>query len=145
MTTQTSRAIRIDQNGGPEELKLVSVQVGDPGPGEIRIRHHAVGLNFIDVYQRSGVSRRDRHENIDVTRVARIAMISHRVAANDEILNAMSAQQSQKLEEVVRYRDHSSRDSSAAKVPSRQGARALTFLATSGDPPARLPRTNVRQ
>jgi NADPH2:quinone reductase len=55
MTTQTSRAIRIDQNGGPEELKLVPVQVGDPGPGEIRIRHHAVGLNFIDVYQRSGL------------------------------------------------------------------------------------------
>ena len=55
MTTQTYRAIRIDQNGGPEELKLVSVQVGDPGPGEIRIRHHAVGLNFIDVYQRSGL------------------------------------------------------------------------------------------
>ena len=55
MTTQTSRAIRIDQNGGPEELKLVSVQVGDPGPGEIRIRHYAVGLNFIDVYQRSGL------------------------------------------------------------------------------------------
>ena len=55
MTTQTSRAIRIDQNGGPEQLKLVSVQVGEPGPGEIRIRHHAVGLNFIDVYQRSGL------------------------------------------------------------------------------------------
>ena len=55
MTTQTSRAIRIDQNGGPEQLKLVSVQVGDPGPGEIRIRHRAVGLNFIDIYQRSGL------------------------------------------------------------------------------------------
>ena len=55
MTTQASRAIRIDQNGGPEQLKLVSVQVGEPGPGEIRIRHHAVGLNFIDVYQRSGL------------------------------------------------------------------------------------------
>ena len=55
MTMQTSRAIRIDQNGGPEQLKLVSVQVGEPGPGQIRIRHHAVGLNFIDVYQRSGL------------------------------------------------------------------------------------------
>jgi len=55
MTQFTSRAIRIDQNGGPEQLKLVSVAVGDPGPGEIRIRHHAVGLNFIDVYQRSGL------------------------------------------------------------------------------------------
>jgi NADPH2:quinone reductase len=55
MTSIPSRAIRIDQNGGPEQLKLVQVTVGDPGPGEIRIRHHAVGLNFIDVYQRSGL------------------------------------------------------------------------------------------
>ena len=55
MTSTTSRAIRIDKNGGPEELKLVEVSVGDPGPGEIRIRHKAVGLNFIDVYQRSGL------------------------------------------------------------------------------------------
>jgi NADPH2:quinone reductase len=55
MTTTSSRAIRIDQHGGPEQLKLVSVTVGEPGPGEIRIRHHAVGLNSIDVYQRSGL------------------------------------------------------------------------------------------
>ncbi len=55
MTTQQSRAIQIDQTGGPEQLKLVTVSVGEPGPGEIRIRHHAVGLNFIDVYQRSGL------------------------------------------------------------------------------------------
>jgi NADPH2:quinone reductase len=55
MSAFTSRVIRIDQHGGPEQLKLVDVTVGDPGPGEIRIRHHAVGLNFIDVYQRSGL------------------------------------------------------------------------------------------
>ena len=55
MTQTISRAVRIDQNGGPEQLKIVEVQVGDPGPGEIRIRHKAVGLNFIDVYQRSGL------------------------------------------------------------------------------------------
>ena len=55
MTPILSRAIRIDQHGGPEQLKLVTVSVGEPGPGEIRIRHHAVGLNFIDVYQRSGL------------------------------------------------------------------------------------------
>ncbi len=55
MTTQTSKAIRIAQPGGPEELKLVDVQVGEPGPGEIRIRHKAVGLNYIDVYQRTGM------------------------------------------------------------------------------------------
>lgn len=55
MTTQTSRAVRIDQHGGPEELKLADVAVGEPGPGQIRIRHKAVGLNFIDIYQRSGL------------------------------------------------------------------------------------------
>ena len=55
MTQTLSRAIRIDQHGGPEQLKLVQVSVGEPGPGEIRIRHHAVGLNFIDIYQRSGL------------------------------------------------------------------------------------------
>ena len=48
-------AVQIDQNGGPEVMKLVDVQVGEPGPGEIRIRHKAIGLNFIDVYQRSGL------------------------------------------------------------------------------------------
>ena len=50
-----SKAIRIERNGGPEVLELVDVDVGDPGPGQIRIRHKAVGLNFIDVYQRSGL------------------------------------------------------------------------------------------
>ena len=55
MTSMTSKAVRIEQHGGPEQLKLVDVSVGEPGPGEIRIRHKAVGLNFIDVYQRSGL------------------------------------------------------------------------------------------
>lgn len=50
-----SRAIRIDAFGGPEQMRLVDTEVGEPGPGEIRIRHHAVGLNYIDVYQRTGL------------------------------------------------------------------------------------------
>ncbi len=50
-----SLAIQIRQNGGPEELQLVEVQVGDPAAGEIRVRHRAIGLNFIDVYQRTGL------------------------------------------------------------------------------------------
>lgn len=54
-----SKAIRIDRNGGPEEMKLVDVTVGEPGPGEIRIAHKAVGLNFIDVYQRTGLYKFD--------------------------------------------------------------------------------------
>ena len=50
-----SLAVQIRQHGGPEELQIVDVPVGEPGPGEIRIRHHAVGLNFIDVYHRTGL------------------------------------------------------------------------------------------
>ena len=48
-------AIQITAYGGPEQLELVELPVGDPGPGEIRIRHQACGLNFIDVYQRTGL------------------------------------------------------------------------------------------
>ncbi len=50
-----SKAVVIEQVGGPENMKLVDVTVGDPGAGEVRIRHHAIGLNYIDVYQRSGL------------------------------------------------------------------------------------------
>ena len=49
------RAIRIHSPGGPEVLRLEEVPVGMPGPDEVRIRHHACGLNFIDVYYRSGL------------------------------------------------------------------------------------------
>jgi len=49
------RAIQITAFGGPEQLKLVELPVGEPGPGEIRIRQAASGLNFIDVYNRTGL------------------------------------------------------------------------------------------
>jgi len=48
-------AIRIHQTGGPEVLRWEEVAVGDPGPGEARVRHSAVGLNYIDTYHRSGL------------------------------------------------------------------------------------------
>ena len=51
----SSKTVRIDQPGGPEQLKVVDLTVGEPGPGEIRILHHAIGLNFIDVYHRTGL------------------------------------------------------------------------------------------
>ena len=50
-----ARTIIIETAGGPENMKLADLSVGDPGPGEIRIRHMACGLNFIDVYQRTGL------------------------------------------------------------------------------------------
>ncbi|WP_342130694.1 quinone oxidoreductase family protein [Hydrogenophaga sp. OTU3427] len=53
--SQSSRAVRIHRTGGPEEMVIDTVTVGEPGPGQVRIRHHAIGLNFIDVYQRTGL------------------------------------------------------------------------------------------
>jgi NADPH:quinone reductase len=55
MATTLARTVVIERPGGPEEMKVVERPVGDPGPGEIRIRHAACGLNYIDVYQRSGL------------------------------------------------------------------------------------------
>jgi NADPH:quinone reductase len=49
-----AHAIRIHGNGGPEVLKWEAVEVGSPGPGEVRLRQTAVGLNYIDVYHRTG-------------------------------------------------------------------------------------------
>ena len=45
----------IEAHGGPEQFRIVDMPVGEPGPGEIRILHKAIGLNFIDVYQRTGL------------------------------------------------------------------------------------------
>ena len=55
MSQQFSPTVQILRPGGPQEMHLVDLPVGDPGPGQIRIRHHACGLNYIDVYQRSGL------------------------------------------------------------------------------------------
>ena len=49
-----SHAIVIHETGGPEVLKWEPVEVGEPGPGQVRLRQHAAGLNFIDVYHRTG-------------------------------------------------------------------------------------------
>lgn len=50
-----AKAIRLTRTGGPEVLEYVDVEVGEPGPGEARVRQHAIGLNFIDVYFRTGL------------------------------------------------------------------------------------------
>ena len=49
------KAIRIQQTGGPEVMQYVDVDVGPPGPGEAQVRHEAIGLNYIDVYFRTGL------------------------------------------------------------------------------------------
>lgn len=48
-------AIRIHETGGPDKLRWEQVEVGEPGPGEVRVRNTGIGLNFLDTYQRSGL------------------------------------------------------------------------------------------
>jgi len=50
-----THAIRIHEPGGPEVLRWETIEVPDPGPGQVRIRHTAIGLNFIDTYERTGL------------------------------------------------------------------------------------------
>ena len=50
-----ARAIVVHEHGGPEVMKLEEVEVADPGPDEVRIRNQAIGLNFIDIYYRTGL------------------------------------------------------------------------------------------
>jgi NADPH2:quinone reductase len=50
-----SQAIVVTANGGPEVLAFKDWPVGEPGPGQLRIRHRAIGVNFVDVYQRTGL------------------------------------------------------------------------------------------
>jgi NADPH2:quinone reductase len=49
------KAIRVHRHGGPEVLAYEDVEIGRPGPGEVRVRNRAIGLNFVDIYFRSGV------------------------------------------------------------------------------------------
>ena len=49
-----AKAVRFYETGGPDVLRLEEVPVGEPGEGEVRVRHHAVGLNFADTYFRQG-------------------------------------------------------------------------------------------
>jgi NADPH:quinone reductase len=50
-----TEAIRVARHGGPEVLELAQIEVADPGPGEVRIRSRAIGVNFVDIYHRSGL------------------------------------------------------------------------------------------
>jgi len=49
------KAIQIDRFGDPDVMHLATVPLGEPGPGEVRVRHHACGINFIDIYHRTGL------------------------------------------------------------------------------------------
>ncbi len=49
------RAIRIHETGGPEVMRLEDAEIGEPAPDEVQARHTAIGVNFIDIYDRTGL------------------------------------------------------------------------------------------
>ena len=53
---QTVKSVRIHEYGGPEVLSFDDVEVGEPGPGEVRVRHNSIGINFADMHTRAGRS-----------------------------------------------------------------------------------------
>src|SRR5580700_4373374 len=53
--TEMAKVVRFHETGGPDVLRLEEIEVGEPGQGQARVRHAAVGVNFIDTYHRSGM------------------------------------------------------------------------------------------
>lgn len=60
VSSSLATVVRIHETGGPEALRVERLDVGEPGPGEVRLRQTAIGLNFIDTYHRSGLYPLDR-------------------------------------------------------------------------------------
>ena len=55
-----AHVVRVHQHGGPETLKYEEIDVGEPGPGQVKLRQRAIGVNYIDTYQRSGLYKMPR-------------------------------------------------------------------------------------
>ncbi|MGC3996781.1 MAG: quinone oxidoreductase [Anaeromyxobacter sp.] len=73
-------AIRIHQHGGPEVLRLEDLPAGEPGPGEVRVRHEAVGVNFVDVYHRTGLYPMATPHGLGVEAAGRVEAVGAGVA-----------------------------------------------------------------
>ncbi|WP_179098152.1 alcohol dehydrogenase catalytic domain-containing protein, partial [Burkholderia pseudomallei] len=76
-----AHAIRFHETGGPEVLRREETQVGAPGPGEVRVRHAAVGLNFADIYFRTGLYPAKLPSGIGVEAAGIVTAVGGSVAA----------------------------------------------------------------
>lgn len=123
MTQMT--AIRIDATGGPETMQLRGVDVPDPGPGEIRIRHSAIGVNFIDTYHRSGLYPVPLPSGIGLEAAGRVEAIGpdveglaegDRVAYCSGPIGSYSEAHVVKADRAVRLPDAISEDIAAASL-----------------------------
>ena len=76
------KAIIIKNNGGPEVLELQDVNVGAPGPDEIKVTNHAIGLNYIDTYHRSGLYPIKLPSGIGLEAAGKVEEVGSNVKAN---------------------------------------------------------------
>ena len=98
------RAIQVKEFGGPEVLKWVEIDLGEPGPGEARIVHKAVGLNFIDTYRRSGLYPIDLPSGLGTEASGIVTSVGpdvHHVAPGDRVAYAMGPQGSYSEERIM--------------------------------------------
>ena len=120
-----THAIRVSEFGGPDVLEWVEVDVDDPGPGEARVAHRAVGLNFIDTYRRSGLYPVELPSGLGTEASGVVVSVGDGVddiAPGDRVAYAMGPQGSYSEERImparwlVRLPDDVSDDTGAAMM-----------------------------
>ncbi|MEV0299225.1 quinone oxidoreductase [Nocardia sp. NPDC050710] len=118
-----AHAVRFYETGGPEVLRWNEIQVGEPGPGQVRIRHEAVGLNFADTYFRSGLYPAALPAGMGVEAAGIIEAVGPEVDAfrpGDRVtytgspLGAYSTERVMPAEHLIRLRDEIGFDTAAS-------------------------------
>lgn len=131
-----AKAVRFYEAGGPEVLKVEEVEVGNPGPGEVRIRHGAVGCNFADTYFRSGYYPAPLPNGIGVEAAGIIDAVGEgvtgfavgdRVSYNGSPLGAYSAERVMPAAPLFKLPDSISLEDAAAST--MRGLSATYWLA----------------
>jgi NADPH2:quinone reductase len=140
-----THGILIRSNGGPEVLEWAEIDLPDPGPGEVRVRHTAVGVNFIDVYDRTGLypmklpGRLGREAAGIVEAVGqgvRSLRVGQRVAYTSTVPGSYAQARNLPADRVVRLPDAISDDKAAAMMLKGMTAQYLlrrTYRVRSGD------------
>ena len=145
-----AKAIRFHTTGGPEVLRLEQFEVGDPGPGQVRLRHVAVGLNFADTYFRNGTYPVPLPNGIGVEAAGVVEAVGEgvtNVAVGDRVtytgfLNTLGAYSTERLIQaapLVKLPEGISCEIAAAMSPSRVVATSASMVLR----PAHLVRVDV--
>jgi len=120
-----AKAVRFYETGGHEVLKLEQVAVGRPGPGEVHIRHHAIGCNFADTYFRSGmypvqppcgIGVEGAGEVLEVGEGVSNVAVGDRVAYNGSPLGAYASERIMPAAPLFRLPDNISYETAAAST-----------------------------